>query len=117
MGINECRIVAHGPPVSYLISPKQLSPFQSRFVPVATLTGERGTSSRKILAEFGRCGDETLGFETFGTTTQGHLVRLSDLGFFGTVIRRLTQPARRSVQRGSPAQSVCAGDRIAPLFN
>lgn len=75
LGLLEAQSVAHG----LLISPASLAKFQGEFVPVATLAKSLRSSSRKLLQEFEGRGISTCGAERDGTTSRGHLVRLSEL--------------------------------------
>lgn len=79
LGLLEARSEPHGRGVGFLISPASLAKFQGEYVPVATLAKSRGSSSRKLLAEFEIRGIKTCGSESEGSTSRGHLVSLADL--------------------------------------
>ena len=94
LGLLEARSVPHGRGAVFLISPASLARFQGEFVPVATLAKSRSSSSRKLLAEFAKHGIKTCGAESDGTTSRGHLVRLSDFGCAITALKPSSEPSR-----------------------
>ena len=61
------------------IGPAALAEFNRTYSVVSDLAKIKGTSSRSILKKLAEGGVQTCGAKAVGTTSRGHLIRITDL--------------------------------------
>lgn len=79
LGLLKSRAVERGPRQVWIVEHPDLCEFQSKYLVVAQIAKQQGTSSRSILARCERVGIETFGFKEVGPTSRGHLLQAKDL--------------------------------------
>jgi hypothetical protein len=112
-GLLQARPARYGRQSGYIISPEDLSTFQTAFVPVAALARSSGRSSRGILRQLGDRGIRTYGAFRDGPAERGHLVRVSDLlaGSSRAAAKLIVQTHSQGVLRWRPeaiSMSACS---------
>lgn len=93
-GLIEGAPFVHGRGIGYVIRPRAVMDFQSRFVTVAAVARASGGSPRAVLRQLSGQGVATVGDFADGPARRGHLVSISDLAGLPIPRAAVNQPRK-----------------------
>lgn len=93
-GLIEGAPFVHGRGIGYVIRPRAVVDFQSRFVTVAAVARASGRSPRTVLHQLSGQGIATVGDFADGAARRGHLVSIADLARLPIPRAAVNQPSK-----------------------